>query len=383
MATHPPELLAEILAKHGRYPLATSDNHGRSSREYRKLRDQLIEGARKHGELFRDMLSREPWDLFFCVFSETHAAGHQFWHTVDPNHPRYDREDHGGLHSALREVFEAVDREMGTLIDAAGPETNVIVFSGHGMHGQYHGRDFIPKLLETWGLSGPRNVEPDPARETRLTPRRDFVQVLKDAIPIQVQYVVKSLLPRSLEDAMVCRVMGSATLDPRARVNYVPNNDLNPAFRVNLKGRDPHGVIEPGREYDDLLDWLTGRLEELVDPGTGEPAVQRITRLRDVYSGPKLDLLPDLTAMWAGGRWIEEVRSPGYGTIAGGHRDLRTGGHNPEGFLAMRRPNSKVDFDFREPTHEDIAPTVLDLLGVPVPSFMEGRSLVVQPALPP
>ena len=378
MATHPPELLPQILAKHGRYPLETSDNHGRSPAEYRKLRDQLIEGARKHGALFRDLISREPWDLFFCAFSETHAAGHQFWHMLDASHPRHDPRDRHGLNSALREIYAAVDAELGTLIDAAGPAADVIVFSGHGMKGQYHGRDFIPTLLEMWGFAGERDIDPDPSRETRRVLRRDALRMLKAAVPIQVQYAVKSLLPSALEDAIVCRVMGSGKLNPRARVNYVPNNDLNPAFRVNLKGRDPDGIVEPGREYEELIERLTRRLAELIDPATGQPAIGRITRLRDLYHGPKLEVLPDLTAMWAGEGWIGEVRSPGYGAVAGDHNDLRTGGHNSDGFLVMRGPDFPADFACGAPTNKDLAPTVLDLLGVPIPEFMEGRSLAHQ-----
>ncbi len=248
------------------------------------------------------------------------------------------------------------------------------------MAAQAYGRELLLTLLHIWGLDGPANNLPDPSAEQRYEIERGLVETLKETVPIQLQYIVKSVMPKKLEDAIICRVMGSKKLDPRARLNYVPNNDLNPAFRVNLKGRDPHGVIEPGAEYEALLDFLSERLAELVNPATGRPAIRKVTRLHDSYQGPHLDVLLDLTAFWSDESFISEVRSPGYGTVAGEHHDLRTGGHAAYGFLAMKGPELAVDFASREPTGKDIAPTVLRLLGVAVPESMEGRSLAGQPA---
>jgi predicted AlkP superfamily phosphohydrolase/phosphomutase len=378
--SHPAGLLPELRRRHGDYPLHSCDNHGRSPAGYVKLRDRMIEGVRKRGEVLRDLLAREAWDLFFAGFAETHCAGHQFWHFQDPSHPAYDPQDRHGLASAMQDVYAAIDAEIGLLLEQVDSTTTVIAFSGHGMAAQYHGRDLLPTLLHIWGLDSDRNIEPARGAERRYEIERGLVETLKETVPIQLQYIVKSVMPKKIEDAIVCRVMGSKKLDPAARLNYVPNNDLNPAFRVNLKGRDPHGVIEPGAEYDALLDFLTARLKELVNPATGRHAIRKVTRLRQSYEGPYLDLLPDLTGFWSDEAFISEVRSPGYGTVAGAHHDLRTGGHAAYGFLAMRGPELAVDFATREPTGKDIAPTVLRLLGVPVPETMEGRPLLKQPA---
>ena len=365
---------------HGAYPLHSCDNHGRSPGEYRKLRELLIAGVRNRGAVLRELITREGWDLFFGGFSETHCAGHQFWHLQDPDHPAYDPQDRHNLESSMADVYAAVDAEIGTLLERIDASTTVIVFSGHGMAAQYHGRDLLPTLLHIWGLDTGRNNPPDPGSESRYEIERGLVETLKETVPIQLQYAVKSVIPRKLEDAIVCRVMGSKKLNPRARINYVPNNDLNPAFRVNLKGRDPHGIVEPEAEYDALLDFLSDRLHELVNPATGRPAIRKVTRLHQTYRGPHLDVLPDLTAFWSDEAFISEVRSPGYGSVSGAHHDLRTGGHAAYGFLAMRGPGLAVDFRAEEPTGKDIAPTVLRLLDIPVPDSMEGRPLLATQA---
>ena len=375
--SQPPELLDEINFKHGPYPLSTCDNHSRSPKSYQQLRDDLIVGVHKRGAVLRDLLEREDWDLFFAAFSETHCSGHQFWHFQDPAHPDYDPQDQHGLRSAMADIYAAIDEEIGTLLAMIGRETPVVIFSGHGMAPQFHGRDLTPSLLRMWGMDQPENTPPDPANEQEIVVKPGLVQWLKEAVPIQLQYMVKAALPKSIESAVVARVMGSKHLDPTARVNYVPNNDLNPAFRVNLKGRDPHGIVEPGSEYDAVLDFLSERLGELVNPATGKPAIRKISRLRERYEGPELDLLPDLTAMWSREAWIGEVHSPGYGSVIGSHKDLRTGGHDAMGFCLLQTPGLAADLDGKpEPTGKDIGPTVLTLLGVPVPDAMEGRSLI-------
>jgi len=374
-ASKPEGLLDELARKHGDYPIDSCDNHGRSPREYAKLRERMIKGVRRRGAVLRDLIARERWDLFFAVFSETHCSGHQFWHFQDPRHPDYDADDRHGLRTAMADVYAAVDEEIGRTLELAGPDTHVLVFSGHGMGPQYHGRDLIPTLLRVWGLKGLENVEPDPSNEKRIRVRRGLVQWAKETVPVHWQYAIKNALPKPLEDAIVCRVMGSKKLDPTARVNYVPNNDLNPAFRVNLKGRDPHGIVEPGREYDELLAWLTERLEQLINPATGKPALGLISRPGDMYQGPHQDILPDLTAMWRFDGWIGEVHSPGYGVVSGGHHDLRTGGHDRHGFLVYEGPG-EPDFSAALPSGKDVAPTVLRLLGLDPPGEMEGRTLV-------
>jgi predicted AlkP superfamily phosphohydrolase/phosphomutase len=159
-------------------------------------------------------------------------------------------------------------------------------------------------------------------------------------------------------------------------VRQVPSNDLNPAFRVSLRGRDENGAIEPGAEVEAVLAFLEARLRELVNPATGAPAIRSISRPRDTHRGAHASILPDLCAMWAGDAWIGELESPGYGSVAGDHHDLRTGGHDTTGLIAMRTPGFVEAFAGAAPNARDLGPTVLELLSVDAPDWMEGRSLV-------
>ena len=374
-ASNPSELLEQILARYGPYPLHSCDSHGLKLEEYQELRHQLLAGVTLRKRLIEDLLTSETWDLFFCVFSETHCAGHQFWHLLDPNHPRHDAHNTYGLQTAMRDVYQAVDEAVGSLVEAAGPECVAVVFSGHGMQPQYHGRELLPKLLELWGMKGPSNVEPNPGRERQVKVGRSLVRTLKEAVPMPWQYAVKKILPKKIEEALVCRFMGANKLDVDARAFYVPNNDLTPAIRINVKGRDPQGLVPEGRPYEELCEFISTRLRELINPATNKPALHKVSRTRDLYSGRHLEVLPDLTAMWSGEAPIEALYSPGYGTVVGGHHDLRSGGHGAEGLLIVRDPAGR-SIEVDEASGRDLAPSILQLMGVPVPETMEGKSLV-------
>ena len=373
-ASYPAGLVDEVIRKHGRYPLHSCDAHGLKPQEYRELREQLIAGVERRTEVLLDLLRSAEWDLYFGAYAETHCAGHQFWHLQDPSHPQYDPEDRAGLHDAMRDIYQAVDRGVGRLVDAVGLETSIVLFSGHGMRAHYHGRDLLPILLEMWGMAGAENIDPDPSRERHVAWKKSWLRTLKDNVPIQWQYAVKKMLPSKLENAIICRVMGTERLPTTWRAFYVPNNDLTGALRINLQGRDPAGLVAPGRDYDELCDWLSARLLELVNTETGKPAIDKVSKIHDLYEGPYLDKLPDLTALWSQEAWIQELYSPGYGTVSGVHTDLRTGGHAAEGFMILRSAEAQLG-NTEGANAKDVAPTVLNLLGVSIPDSMEGRSL--------
>jgi len=371
----PADVGAEILARHGRYPLLNCDDHGRTARSYRRVHRGLLDGVAARRRLLLDLMGRRDWDLFFAVFSETHCAGHNLWgvDAAGDGRPRTPPGDAPG--SAVRDVYAAVDAAVGALIEAAGPDTRVVLFSTQGMRPQYHGRDLVPALLRLWGMGEAHNRPPDARREPRLTVRQPLLKRLREAVPLPLQYVVKRRLPRALGEALLCRFMGVMALDVAARAYQVPNNEMTPALRINVIGRDPAGRVRAGRDYDALREFLATRLRELVNPATGRAALADVSVTDDADAGECRDVLPDLTGYWSAEAPIDALYSPGYGTVVGSHRDYRTGGHGPDGLVAISGPPQQI-----HGAHiADLAPTVLDLLDVPIPPDLDGHSLVSPP----
>ena len=154
---------------------------------------------------------------------------------------------------------------------------------------------------------------------------------------------------------------------------------------VNQKGRQPQGCVEP-EDVRPLLDDLKAGLLAIPHPETGEPLVEKVYERDELYDGPHAHLAPDLTVVLRDWRYrtiglhdfttnklISPVVRPDRRPPDGGRPDrLRPG--RPAGREPRRAANLL-----------DIAPTVLHLLGVPVPADMDGRVLaeLFDPAVVP
>jgi predicted AlkP superfamily phosphohydrolase/phosphomutase len=92
ISSEPPSILEDIREKYGGHPIDACDSHGETREGYAKLLSGLKHGASTKTQIYLDYLQREPWDLFNVCYTESHCAGHQFWHFLDLNHPKHDPE---------------------------------------------------------------------------------------------------------------------------------------------------------------------------------------------------------------------------------------------------------------------------------------------------
>jgi predicted AlkP superfamily phosphohydrolase/phosphomutase len=158
--------------------------------------------------------------------------------------------------------------------------------------------------------------------------------------------------------------------------------DLNGYIRINVKGREAKGVVEPGAELENLIDELTEDLLALTDLRDGSPIVAGVDRVDDAVgpSAPRRDVLPDLVA-----RWTDSYSSgsPGVRTRYGEVRwdpeaplpSGRSGNHVQGGWLVASGPGIS-NRTLTEPLNTlDVAPTLMEWLGVEVPAYMEGSPI--------
>jgi predicted AlkP superfamily phosphohydrolase/phosphomutase len=148
------------------------------------------------------------------------------------------------------------------------------------------------------------------------------------------------------------------------------------AIYINLKGREPQGVVEPGPEYEELLETLTSELRGLRDPQTGDPIVDQVYRREDIYEGDHVHSAPDLCfEPW-------DKRDVAFGLLQfpswswlGASWD-RTGGHRMDGLVMLSGPGVRAGHELRGASITDLAPTILAAMGVPIPSDMDGKVLL-------
>lgn len=337
-SSNPADLSDRILHRFGSHPFSKRDFevalHGR--RDFDVLKGLLLHGIKIKHHLNLHLLKTVKPRLFFSVFGETHAAGHAFWRFQEPRHPLY--QSNGPLETALSHVYSAVDAAIGEFIDALPPRCTFVLLSSQGFAmDSMASEDFLSEALMKMGLSIARLEKPQYA-----------------------PYAPAMILDMT-----------------RSKAFCLPS-DLQGYIRINLRGREPSGVVAAD-EYDAVCREVETELLALRHRDTRAPVVSKVVRVRDVFKGDFSAELPDLSIIWNTEQIVTEVESPRCGLIQR-KPDLSSGGgnHRGEGFMIIRGPNVRKG---RFVGHVfDVAPTICGFLGGQNYTDSDGRMLRVAEA---
>ncbi len=364
----PSSLIEDVVARFGDHPVPYCDAEARSLADYENLRAGLVAGAQRKTAVLRHFLSMEDWDFFFGVFSESHCAGHQFWHFMDPGHPRHDASAPGTLRSAVRDVYRTIDAGLAAILQDLPADVPVFVFLSHGMGPYFAGSHLLGAVLERLGLSGTSEAADFPDRGTV-----GILWKLRRVLPPKLRQALKARLPTLLAALWRFAHPVQSLWRPGMRAFALPSHNMTGAIRINVKGREPLGVVAPGLEYETLCEELMAKLLELENSETGKLAVQWVRRARDLYEGARVEEMPDLFVEWDHSAPINALRSSTIGTVNSVLAADRTGDHSAHGLLLGRGPGFRRG-EVGQIRMQDVAPTLLELLDLPIPSDYEGRS---------
>ena len=369
--SEPPELIDDLIRKFGTHPASPIDEDSNpDERYYRRLVKALGEGCRRREAMCVDLLKREPWDLFIGIFSEAHSAGHKLWQYVDPQHPDYDEHAPLDLRNSMLQVHQDLDRAIASIRDAASDDVTFMVFSIHGMGLDYNDAptQLLPEFMRRF--SGVERSSGD--AKTPLKAR--VYEALRSAAPEGLRNAIKhnmSLMARARARTLYFLEAHDEPLWPKMRAFSLPS-DEGGFIRINLKGREPYGIVNP-EDYEAVCDEIVARLEELRDPVLDCPAVNRVFRIHEDYDGPYVDRLPDLVVEWAEAP-LSALWSPTYGDI-GKMQIHRSGSHRPRGFLLAEGPGIPEQSTFSGRSI-DIPATILSLMGEPMQQQTAGTPLL-------
>ncbi len=409
----PEGLLEELRAAHGPHPTLNDDLASvYDNASIRELRDGLVTGIIRRGEICVDLLRREPWDLFLTVFGETHSAGHQFLHLSRSNHPLAATLGKAWDQDPLLAVFQEIDRAAGRIFAAAPESATRIVFAAHGMGPNVTdlaSMVFLPELLFRYSFPGRAAIAPGEAGAPvppplspadlkgdtwatavwRLTRESNALrQFLKQHLQRhhfrRLERWIGAAAPEDLDTFFDLRERGH--IEPMQPPAWYQKHwaDMKafalPSFsegyvRINLRGRDPKGQVDVG-EYDRVCDEIATRIADLRDPRTGERLAKEIVRTRhepldDDPNLPDADLL----VSWQEERAVDVVDSPQHGRI-GPLPFLRSGGHRSNGFLLAGGPGVEGPRELPHMHAHDLAPTILAAMGQPIPEALEGKPVL-------
>jgi predicted AlkP superfamily phosphohydrolase/phosphomutase len=380
-------LIDDLVKRFGDHPVAGCDASNRTFSDYGELRERLIVGVEKKTELLRYCLNLEDWDLFFGVYSESHCVGHQFWHFMDPTHQLHDPEAPEILQTAIRDVYQAIDTGLATILGRLKKDTAVLVLLSHGMGPFHTGSHLIDQVIERTGINLQSNLSSADIQEPKVKESltaRGLLWKCRRVLPSGAREYLK----RVVAGEVLSQVWRwSHPLDPlglrtmahrwrRMRAFSVPTNYMTGAIRINLKGRDPNGLVQPGVEYNALCEKLVDVFLSLENPATGRKAVQWVARASHFYKGPHLDEFPDLFIEWDHSAHISALRSPQVGEVSGVYDYHRTGSHMQNSRLLGLGSSFRTGEIKEAIRTEDVSATLLDFFGISCGEVLDGRSML-------
>jgi len=368
-ASYPASMMDWVRREFGPPPMRKEIERLQQPKALLKLHDELIRATCHVADLARALMSRETWDLFMVGFGATHRGGHKLW---DPSGVMGDiLQGHRAEFSrALRDVYVSCDAAVGQLVEAAGDNVTILVFSLHGMGPNTSRTRLLPTMLDLIlgkeAKSGGGSKQSGYRRLRRL-PSLEWRESIKRRLPLWLRQKLTTLWRKS-----------STYWAETVAVSLAA--DLQGYIRINLRGREAAGIVEAGRDYNRLCGDIVEGLNTFVDADTGEQVVESVMRSDQLFAhGRRRNNLPDLLVRWASSPAANHraLVSSRYGSILwptpGRNPDGRSGNHRPEGFLLAAGDSIRPDSQIENAHILDLAPTVLALLDIPKPAEMCGN----------
>ena len=240
-------------------------------------------------------------------------------------------------------LYLRLDEILGKLLEAVGPDVDVLLLSDHGFHAYPFGVN-----LHTWLLQQGFSVPKDDVK--RFGIRENDPHGLRER---QMLLQLRNELDWSRTRAFADKCEGNFG-----------------GIRLNLAGREHEGVVAP-EDASRVLDEIEAALRTLTD-GNGRALVTNVWRGADLYPGPHVDVVPDLLF-----ETLEDCQvfaDPEEPQLLGPYGEL-VPDHDRNGILVAAGPSIRSSPERGDARLVDVAPTVLHLLGQPVYAEMEGRVL--------
>ena len=378
---YPTHLVDELEERFGEYPLhmktpAFAPNLSESNVE--RFLHELNSNLAQKLETAAYLMDEIDPDFVMLHIWETDRIQHELWNLIDESHPRYHKDLSAKYKGKIIDFYVEMDKGLGDLIQKMGSDPSVFIISDHGF-GPIHkcidlnvwllneGYIKIKKGLGTklrhllWKLGFTNEFIFKILLKTIFKSRSKLLEKKPEDV-VNVIQGVKNKLFFSFED------IDWSETKAYCRIGIGGIN-------VNVKGREPHGTVEAGEEYEKVRASIKAGLQELQDDADGKKIDGKIYFREEIYSGDCIDGAPDIMYL-----------SLDSGYLAGnavGFTSNRVitdnlvwfGNHRTNGILLAEGKCLRQGEQIKEAGIIDLAPTILHLMGYGVPKDMDGRVL--------
>jgi predicted AlkP superfamily phosphohydrolase/phosphomutase len=361
--TYPASLRAELISLVGKYTIHIPWlDYERRKDGRRALMQDLAAKLEQRSKIILALLDRHETDFFMVVLAGNDRMSHCLWKYIGLD-PVTELDAEGWeLQQMIRAYYAQLDDTLASMLEYCGPDTSVFVVSDHGF-GPIRKEVYINKWLAEQGFLV--SASNPTGRKVRTGLRS-----LANRLGITRERLSQTLGMRATRVAQ--DLVNTVRIDwSRTKVYSNGSNSI----QINLKGREPYGIVNPGNEYEAILSQVIERLVQLRDPETGGRVVKAVFRREELGQGPRTERAPDLLLLMADAGYVayecdvdvEEIfRLPGW----------RNGAHRLFGVLLAAGRHIKEGATIAGAQIVDLAPTILYRMGLPIPDDMDGRILV-------
>ncbi|MHC4822426.1 MAG: alkaline phosphatase family protein [Planctomycetota bacterium] len=328
---------------------------------YAVLRDHLFKIERDRLALQEHYLKNKPTDFYFTVISVTDRCQHYFWKFQDRSHAGWTEEGEKLYKEVIRDSYRLADEFVGRVRDLVGDEVPIALVSDHGFGP--HNVDFhvnkwledegflVRKQVPYWTLG--RTLVKDVFHRLGWGPFGNKLGPL-GKIPL---FRPKRRTVATIQDVDWSKTSAFATMH---------------GICVNLKGREPHGIVEGETGYLQVLEEVRNRLDGLKGPN-GEDCLDFAVSKEEAYSGPRAAEAPDLQFQLMGLRTINKETWDEDHLYGERRNAMISGQHRFNGIFAVSSPGVEAGKVLEGMHIQDTAPTLLYLTGEAVPTWMDGK----------
>jgi predicted AlkP superfamily phosphohydrolase/phosphomutase len=281
-------------------------------------------------KMLMSALERTRNGLCTCVFDTTDRVQHMFFRCLDETHPSNRDKEVDRYKNVIEELYVRMDQLLGRVLDKINGNTVVVVISDHGFAQFRRGVN-----LNTWLF-------------------QNGYLAIKDGKSISGDWF------EGVDwDKTRAYSLGLA------------------GIFINRKGRESNGIVKDGRDLEALKAELIEKLAGLRDEETGNVAIRKVINTQSVFSGPYAIDAPDLLIGYNRGYRSSWACAKGCVTESVFEDNIKhwSGDHSVDPQLVPGVFFSNRKIAQRNPHMTDIAPTILQLFGVEMPSYMQGTPL--------
>jgi len=348
--TYPQFIKDIILRKFPNYDVDFNEDEILYSKDKNFIINRIYEVTKAHIETFKYFFKSEKADIYFIVLRSTDVIQHFFWHKKD----------------ILLKFYKQIDEFLDWIIKFKDENDIVIICSDHGFQGVKK-RIYLNKWLEKEGFLRVRRkriyINALPLLETII------LLFAKLKLKRLLWYLKRNRYLLKMLRFLPSKAMGYINIiDWSKTLAYAECGSEWAIIWINLKGKFPRGIVD-GSQFEEIREKIINKIRELNDPETGESVVMMSKKGEDIYGNikdaPHIVLLPK-----DGYVFRSTINNPSIFE----YEYERTGEHSLRGIIAFYGKYINKG-EFKGIKVYDIVPTILALLGLPIPTYVDGKVL--------